>query len=258
MIYFYNRDRFEPEPRGKVFKTMALGALAIFPAVALELAGQAVLLPDGPNASVVSLGVYAFVVVAFSEELVKLGAVWIYIYRDAEFDEPYDGVVYCVAASLGFAIVENVFYVADYGAGTGVLRALLAVPAHALFGVTMGYFVGQAKFAGSPGAEVRLNLTGLLAATLMHGTYDFLLFHGHPLLALAVFPLVAAFWGVGLWQVRRGVDMSPFKAGAPDAPPEAKVAAAPTVLFAFCPRCGQRRAETHRVCIQCGCGLSSG
>ncbi|MBI3924191.1 MAG: PrsW family intramembrane metalloprotease [Armatimonadetes bacterium] len=244
MVFFYSLDRFEPEPRDKILKTMGLGAVAVVPAVILELLGQAVLVPAGADSqNTAELAVYAFVVVAFSEEIVKLWAVWVYIYRDPEFDEPYDGVVYCVAASLGFAIVENVKYVADYGAGTGVLRALLAVPAHSLFGVAMGYFVGRARFARNEGTELRLNLIGLSMAVVMHGTYDFLLFHGTSEALLLVFPLVALFWAVGLWQVKKGVDLSPFRPGA---------------RFSFCPRCGQGAAEGRRFCHRCGCDLSTG
>src|SRR4029450_10832400 len=63
-----------------------------------------------------------------------------------EFDEPLDGVVYGVAVALGFATLENFLFVARLGLGVAWMRALFAVPAHALFGATMGYYAGRAKF----------------------------------------------------------------------------------------------------------------
>ncbi|MGQ9701154.1 MAG: PrsW family glutamic-type intramembrane protease [bacterium] len=56
-----------------------------------------------------------------------------WIYNQIEFDEVMDGIVYCVASSLGFATVENIIYVLDRGAGTGILRAFLSVSGYAFF-----------------------------------------------------------------------------------------------------------------------------
>ena len=68
------------------------------------------------------------------------------VYHWDEFDEPLDGVVYGVAVALGFATLENLLFVARLGLGVAWMRALFAVPAHALFGATMGYYAGRAKF----------------------------------------------------------------------------------------------------------------
>jgi RsiW-degrading membrane proteinase PrsW (M82 family) len=75
--------------------------------------------------------------------------------------------------SMGFAATENIFYVLEGGYQTALLRAFTAVPAHATFGVLMGYFMGKAKFAKN---RIILNLFGLFLAIVFHGTYDFFLF----------------------------------------------------------------------------------
>jgi RsiW-degrading membrane proteinase PrsW (M82 family) len=75
--------------------------------------------------------------------------------------------------SMGFACTENIMYVIDGGYQVAVLRAFTAVPAHATFGVLMGFYMGKAKFSNN---RLVLNLTGLLLATLFHGAYDFFLF----------------------------------------------------------------------------------
>jgi RsiW-degrading membrane proteinase PrsW (M82 family) len=83
-----------------------------------------------------------------------------------------DGIVYAVSASLGFATAENVMYVMSLGIGTGITRAFLAVPGHALFGALMGSYIGRAKF--NPIKETKLLTTGVVLAIFCHGLYDFL------------------------------------------------------------------------------------
>ena len=90
-----------------------------------------------------------------------------------EFNEPFDGIVYAVMVSMGFAALENIFYVFQFGYTTGILRAFTAVPAHATFGILMGFFMGKAKFSPS---KIKNNLLGLGVATIFHGAYDFFLF----------------------------------------------------------------------------------
>ena len=70
-------------------------------------------------------------------------------------------------------LIENVLYVFQYGISTGITRAFTAVPAHATFGILMGYFMGKAKFSKN---KMKFNLIGLLIATFFHGAYDFFLF----------------------------------------------------------------------------------
>lgn len=75
--------------------------------------------------------------------------------------------------SMGFACTENIMYVIEGGYQTAILRAFTAIPAHATFGVLMGFYMGKAKFSKN---RTLFNLTGLLLAVLFHGAYDFFLF----------------------------------------------------------------------------------
>jgi RsiW-degrading membrane proteinase PrsW (M82 family) len=114
--------------------------------------------------------VAAFLLAAIPEECCKLLVVRGYSLRQREFDEPMDGIVYGAVASLGFAALENVMYVFNGGLWVAGFRALTAVPAHAFFGVILGYFVGRARF--EPELRRSLTLTGLILAILFHGFYD--------------------------------------------------------------------------------------
>ncbi|HWE30372.1 MAG TPA: PrsW family glutamic-type intramembrane protease [Polyangia bacterium] len=211
LVFFYLKDRYEPEPRGHVALAFAKGAVATVPAYAASWAlaravGDEWLALGGLPARAFD----AVVLAAVCEELPKWIA-FLFIYRWNEFDEPLDGVVYGVALALGFATVENVLCVVRDGLGTGVLRALFAVPAHALFGAVMGFYFGRAKF-GAPARERALVAFALAAAVALHGAYDFIL---QALRGLWMYGAVAA-GSVALWvfvlrRVHHAQNASPFK-----------------------------------------------
>ncbi|HON82226.1 MAG TPA: PrsW family glutamic-type intramembrane protease [Methanoregulaceae archaeon] len=160
LSYFYLKDRYEPEPLGWVAKVFFIGAFMTIPAVLLEM-------PFSP-------GLMATVVAApIIEELLKFCAVYFTVYRDEEFDEPVDGIVYASAAALGFAMVENVAYVLEGGMAVGVIRAVASVPAHALFSSIWGYSLGVARFRPANQRTV-LVASGLAGAMLFHGFFNLL------------------------------------------------------------------------------------
>lgn len=166
--YFHQRDVY-PEPPRVLWTTFGLGVLIVFPVILVELViNAAVSLAPG---AVVRGALDAFFVASFTEESFKLLVLMTYVWRHREFNEPMDGVVYGVVASLGFATFENILYVFQGGIGLAIMRALTAVPAHATMGAIMGYFVGQARFARS--GRAGLVLAGFGAAFLLHGFYDF-------------------------------------------------------------------------------------
>lgn len=182
-LYVYIRDKYEREPFGLVAWTFALGAFGAIAAALLES-----MFPySEKHATLLASAANATLVVAPIEEVVKFLAVWLIAYRAPEFNEPFDGVVYCVIASMGFATLENIMYVIDGGMGVAVERAFISVPGHAAYGAIMGYYLGRAKFDTS-GRSRMLLLTGVLYATIAHGLFDFgLLSHtGYGLLITAI------------------------------------------------------------------------
>jgi RsiW-degrading membrane proteinase PrsW (M82 family) len=220
LVFFYLKDRYEPEPRGYVALAFGKGALATLPAYAASwalarLVGDEFLALGGVGARLFD----GFVLASLCEELPKWVA-FLFIYRWNEFDEPLDGVVYGVALALGFATVENVLCVVRDGLGVGVLRAIFAVPAHALFGAAMGFYVGRAKLGEGQwqGIDVkRVERRNRLAAALIvpflfHGLYDFVL---QLLRGLWMFAAVAAgsvlLWVFVLRRVHRAQSASPYR-----------------------------------------------
>jgi protease PrsW len=169
--YIWFQDKYDREPLKHVAISFLLGVLCAIPAVLLSYTLSRVFPVDYGNLE--SVAIHAFIVVALAEELAKFLVLRFYAYRLPEFDEPYDGIVYGVMISLGFAAIENIFYVAEGGMSVALLRMFTAVPAHASFGIIMGYYFGMAWQDKT--FERQYMMRGLLAAVLLHGVYDFFL-----------------------------------------------------------------------------------
>jgi RsiW-degrading membrane proteinase PrsW (M82 family)/ribosomal protein S18 acetylase RimI-like enzyme len=173
-LFIFHRDAYNREPKLNMIVSFFFGVLSIVPAIIIETYFK-----NSINASITGLAAQAFFVVALTEEVCKFAALRLYSYRQKSFDEPFDGIVYSVMVSMGFATLENIFYVTNSAeAGNGyqvaLMRMFLSVPAHATFGVLMGYHVGRAKF--NPARKTALMMLGLFWATFFHGTFDTLLF----------------------------------------------------------------------------------
>jgi RsiW-degrading membrane proteinase PrsW (M82 family) len=170
----WSRDRYR-EPLGNVALYLLIGALSVFPAAWIEglLAGPIL---GGVVAGVeaVPTAVWAFLGVALVEEASKLGVLGLRARRDGHLDEPFDWVVYAVAVSLGFATLENVFYVMDGGPSVAIGRAFTAVPSHALDGTLMGWRLARAS-QRTGAAATRERVLALLEPAAWHGAYDYLL-----------------------------------------------------------------------------------
>ena len=190
IAYVYRKDKVEKEPVGLVIKTIIMGALACTAAGILESI-EASYLPKYPQGSIQYALITAFCMAAFVEEIVKYIAMRIFTWRYQGFNYRFDGIVYGVASAVGFAILENVMYVTQYGFETGIVRAFTAVPLHASCGVFMGVFYAYSKQAAILGkSPAPYTLLALLVPMLLHGVYDTMAFMGAagtmPLLVLVV------------------------------------------------------------------------
>ncbi|HLF47305.1 MAG TPA: GNAT family N-acetyltransferase [Chitinophagaceae bacterium] len=168
-LYIFLKDTHNKEPKRLLLASFLLGILAIIPPFFIEY-NFITFLGNG----IIHTGIYAYAVVAFSEELSKFLVLRYYCYNRKSFDEPLDGIVYSVMVSMGFATIENISYVLEYGYHTAFVRMFLSVPAHATFAIVMGYFVGKAKF--DQANSLKYMITGLFWAVFFHGTFDFFLF----------------------------------------------------------------------------------
>ena len=222
LLYFILfMDREEKEPLGLVLIMMLLGALSIVPAAIIE--GILGLLPIYNGGTLSNAITRSFVMVAWVEELAKLSVVLLFAWKNKNFNEPNDGIVYVGASALGFAMLENVFYVLSHGITVGILRAITAMPSHCFTGVLMGYYVGQAKFAPNREKRKQNILKGFFIAYILHGTYNALLFTKTPA-ALLIFPMVIGVTVFGIKSMKKSRALSTaHAAAAPDITPDTPI-----------------------------------
>jgi protease PrsW len=211
-LYIYWKDKHEREPLGLLVKSFFFGVISTLITLLISWPISR-LVPLDPT-SLTQQAVHAFLLVALIEEFSKFIFVRWVLYPNKNFNEPFDGIVYSVTVSLGFAGLENILYVMDGGVETAVLRMFTAVPAHASFGVLMGYFLGKAKFEHR---KAHYAIYALGVATLFHGAYDYFWFIAY-VPGIWVGAIVSLIIGIVL--ARRAIHIhqqaSPFIAKAPE------------------------------------------
>lgn len=206
LYYFYLRDKYEKEPRLMLFKAFILGSLAVAPIIFFELKLN---IFDLAEKDLLGAGYTAFIVAGLVEEGFKFFIFWFFLWKNKNFNEMYDGIVYSVFISLGFATTENIGYVLFSGFHTAFVRSLTAVPAHALFGVIMGYYFGKARFA-SENKSIKYLTLAFFVPIILHGIYDFILFAQSIVLMLLFIPYMLYLWKRGLGNVDELSARSPF------------------------------------------------
>ena len=205
-IYIYFKDKYEREPFRLLLISLIVGCIITIPVGFIE---GFLMVPGKAYTGLASAAWNAFVVAALTEELFKFIALYLLIWKNRHFNEKFDGIVYACFISLGFAGIENILYVTDGGISVGITRAFTAIPAHALFGVLMGYQFGLARFYPKERAW-RLFLA-LWLPIMLHGIYDFILMSDHPYLLFAFIPYLIFLWLFGFRRIRQLSDRSIYR-----------------------------------------------
>lgn len=178
MIFIYLKDRHK-DSFGILLKLFGFGVLSTVPAMILEAIGEPIVLTifdefvDGFKVFIV-----CFFVIGFWEEVCKYIVLRKCTWRNPKFDYVYNGIVFSVFTSLGFAALENVLYVLMNGVETGLIRAITSIPGHACFAVFMGAFYSMSKvaFAKKQKAQgIIYTIASLFVPITIHALYDFLL-----------------------------------------------------------------------------------
>ena len=170
VAFFVKSDRF-PEPTIQIIKIFMFGIFLCIPAFYINTALDEIY----SNTNISEALIRSFLSAAPVEEVLKFTVLYSLVYKMKDFNEPIDGIVYGVTASLGFATLENFYYVyllADYfetsSMSLAILRSFSAVPAHAVFGVFMGYFFMKYVFI-KKGDNL---LFAFIVPFVLHGCYN--------------------------------------------------------------------------------------
>lgn len=195
-FYIYYRDKYEKEPIGLLLESVLAGVFICLPVIFMER----FLSTFSGLFGIYKPAYEAFAVAAFTEELFKFLVLYLLIWKNRNFNEKFDGMVYAVFISLGFAGIENVMYVVRNGVTTGWIRAFTAVPLHAIAGIIMGYYFGLAKFF--PEFRRRYLRLSLLVPILIHGIYDFIIMSKHVRLLVLFIPFLTYIYIIGFRKMK--------------------------------------------------------
>ena len=272
MAYIYRKDGIEHEPIRLLLALFLGGCVSVVPVMVCELFADSLLLSMFGD-SVIYIFMENFFGVALMEEGWKLIFLIAIAWKSKHFGYLFDGIVYAVFVSLGFALVENILYVTGEGSlGDGLAlagsRALLSVPLHCFCGVFMGFFFGQAKDAkinGDKSAYKHAKVMAITVPVAIHGFYDFCLSMDSELLIIVFFIFVVAMYVYAFKRVaasakedrafRAAVPAeSPVEAWPPQSMMNQYVAPAPQATASrtnwYCPNCGSSNSTSY--CPNCG------
>lgn len=202
--YFYLRKQIANEPSRTLFVTFVYGAIMTFPIMFIQHVFE-------EEDIFQHLFVRDVLFTGGLEEYFKWLLLVLAIYRQVEFKDTYDGILYGASISLGFATVENILYLFTYGTDIAFMRAMLPVSSHALFGVVMGYYIGKAKFA--PKQHQRFILAwAFFAPYVLHAVYNGILLIGTYTLYILI-PFMLFLWWFALSKVKQAhiVALSQFQ-----------------------------------------------
>lgn len=159
-----------------IWNAFLVGAVSAFAALAVEFA-LGYLLPLDRNGPVAEAGFTAVLIAAIPEEAVKFFVLVSLAEKHVDVRRLQDLPILGLAVSLGFATLENFFYVISSGGWQMVaaLRAITAVPGHGIDGLAMGALLIRARLSERP-EDLRL---ALIVPILLHALYDFPLFAMH-------------------------------------------------------------------------------
>ncbi len=194
LSYFYLRNQMDTEPRRTLLHAFIYGAIITFPVLFIQFILKEEHTFSNPF----------FVNAVFTssiEELIKWLIILTVILRNVEFDDPYDGILYGAAVSLGFATVENIIYLLSFGIDQAIIRAILPVSSHALFGVVMGYYFGKGKFT-SDDIQKKYIALALFAPLGLHIMYNSILMLEEYFM-YAILPFMLFLWWFALRKVKQ-------------------------------------------------------
>lgn len=221
-IYIYKMDVIEKEPMIMLFSLFFLGVAITVPVAYIE----SVLIKEAgiDYSDMFSCFILAFFIVALVEEGFKYLVLFLGTWRNKNFNHIYDGIVYAVFVSLGFAMLENILYVAQptfsglkymsmptietiqSSMDTAILRALISVPAHCFYAVASGYYFGLAKLNRSIGYKRKSNIFliySFIIPITLHGLFDYLLLISNDVLSWMFYCFVSILYIASYFNIKK-------------------------------------------------------
>lgn len=207
-LYIYNKD-IEKEPKLLLFKLFGSGVLSSIFVFLLSYVISEVFISfdiDLNKIDYFNYFIYSFIFVALIEEGCKWLSTRFIGYNSKYFDESFDIIVYSSFVALGFAFLENIMYVFNYGVSAAILRALISVPGHLSFGIMMGYYMLLSKLSKNKTKKRKYMIYSFLFPFLLHGLYDYLLLLKNTYVLIILFILLFMFFVFNYIKVREVIE----------------------------------------------------
>lgn len=175
LLWIYLKDKYEKEPIRVLGKFFLLGILVSVLSIIIE----EFLIKINVFTGYSYLLYMSFIVAGVTEEGIKALILIPNLLKERHFNEKLDGIIYSIFLSLGFATIENIIYLLFEDVGVayevGVIRAVISIPAHIIFAISMGYYISKYKFTGQSIKKREYIIMSILVPVLMHGVFDFML-----------------------------------------------------------------------------------
>ncbi len=204
LVYVYAKDKVEKEPISMIVQLIIFGAISCLIAGYVE-SFAIKFFPVYPEGSLEYSLINAFAIAAFWEEILKFAALRIITWNCKCFNYRFDGIVYGVSTAIGFAVLENIFYVAQYGLQTAIVRMFTAVPLHAFCGLAMGAFYSYSKknaILGKSGQSFMFTLLAVVVPMMIHGVYNTFAFLRGNAAAYALLVFVLIMYGIAVKTIK--------------------------------------------------------
>jgi len=170
LAFFHQQDRSQPEPKRIVFRVFLAGAV-LASGVGLPIIRDLLHVEEWVQGSVWLRLVGMILAVGFTQECLKYATVRYTVFPTSEFRNRIDGIVYGVAAGLGYATVLNLDYVLSHQGVVlfvGAIQMVDTALAQAGFAAVTGYFMAGGKYGERPIWWVP---AGLTTAAVLNGLF---------------------------------------------------------------------------------------
>lgn len=243
-LLIYKADKKEKEPTSELIKAALMGVVAIIVTLIISFITGVTKISIN-NLNSIETILYTFLGIALVEEFSKWLCTYLFVKNNKNFNYLFDGIVYAVFVSLGFATIENVLYTFSGGVLTGIIRAVTTVPSHAFYGIFMGYYLSRAKEAKikNNNDSIKYYSYSLITPTLLHGIFDSLLLLQNIFLLLIFIIFVIILYIISINKVKKlSLDECLFE--------EDTTTILLTNEINYCSNCGTK--IEGKFCINCG------
>lgn len=178
LYFFFTSDKYK-EPIPSLIKCFLVGVFLTLPSYILT---TSIIKFFVQNTDIDVLYIFSFLGGALVEELLKFIGIFACLHLIKDFDEPIDGIIYGVCISIGFATLENFYYIyyLEYkDTASLILRSLGAIPLHALTGAVIGMYMVSFFYKSK-----QKFYTGFFITYLVHSFYNLLILNNLEYLAL--------------------------------------------------------------------------